>query len=96
MLIRKQFITLMDSLRLNMVAKDQVHPLLSDLMQALNKVAPLLPANWDSGSRDKLKEWLITLNTMRAHDDLTDDQVRGLLFDLETAHSEFHRSLDDK
>lgn len=32
------FITTMDSLKLNMVAVDQLYPLLNDLMQFLNKV----------------------------------------------------------
>jgi hypothetical protein len=32
------FITLMDSLKLNVTAVDEVHPQLSDLMQTLNKV----------------------------------------------------------
>ena len=34
------FITTMDSLKLNMVAVDQLYPLLNDLMQSLNKVRP--------------------------------------------------------
>lgn len=32
------FITLMDTLKLNVTAVDEVHPLLSDLLQTLNKV----------------------------------------------------------
>ena len=34
----QHFITTMDSLKLNMVAVDQVYPLLTDLVQSLNKV----------------------------------------------------------
>ena len=34
----QHFITTMDSLKLNMVAVDQIYPLLSDLVQALNRV----------------------------------------------------------
>lgn len=34
----QHFITTMDSLKLNMVAVDQIFPLLSDLVQALNRV----------------------------------------------------------
>lgn len=46
------FITTMDSLKLNMVAVDQLYPLLNDLMQSLNKaklpteIFPLLPKRW--------------------------------------------------
>ena len=44
----------MDSLKLNMVAVDQIHPLLSDLMQALNKVSSL-PADFDG--KMKIRNW---------------------------------------
>ncbi|KAJ3043213.1 calcium calmodulin-dependent protein kinase type 1G [Rhizophlyctis rosea] len=37
------FITLMDSLKLNLVAKDQIHPQLGDLIQSINKVSGLPP-----------------------------------------------------
>ncbi len=51
----------MDSLKLNMVAVDQIHPLLSDLVQSLGKVS--LPSNYVG--REKMKEWLITLNQLK-------------------------------
>lgn len=35
------FITLMDSIKLNLCAVDQLHPLLSDLIQSLNRVSSL-------------------------------------------------------
>ncbi|KAJ3330204.1 hypothetical protein HDU76_006221 [Blyttiomyces sp. JEL0837] len=44
--ITTSFITLMDSIKLNMIAMDQLHPLLSDLIQLLNKV-PNLPSEFD-------------------------------------------------
>ncbi|KAL3901016.1 MAG: hypothetical protein SGCHY_000919 [Lobulomycetales sp.] len=83
-------ITLMDSLKLSLVSVDQIHPLLSDLIQSLNKVSTL-PA--DFVGREKIKTWLIKLNHMRAADELTPDESRQLLFDLESAHAEFHRTL---
>eukprot|EP00268_Persea_americana_P018152 TRINITY_DN1897_c0_g2_i1.p1 TRINITY_DN1897_c0_g2~~TRINITY_DN1897_c0_g2_i1.p1 ORF type:complete len:167 (+),score=23.62 TRINITY_DN1897_c0_g2_i1:433-933(+) len=39
----QNFITAMDSLKLNMVAVDQVHPLLADLLASLNKLGILPP-----------------------------------------------------
>lgn len=84
------FITLMDSLKLNMRAVDQIHPLLSDLMVALNQVS-LLPADYDG--KGKVREWLIVLNKMRAADELDEEQTRQILFDLENAHNAFYRSL---
>lgn len=82
----------MDSLKLNLIAVDQIHPLLSDLMQSLNKVS--LMGTFEGKSR--IKEWLIILNKMKANDELGEDQVRQLLFDLENAHTSFYRCLSEK
>eukprot|EP00160_Parvularia_atlantis_P016317 Unigene5122_Nuclearia_a/m.15720 Unigene5122_Nuclearia_a/g.15720 ORF Unigene5122_Nuclearia_a/g.15720 Unigene5122_Nuclearia_a/m.15720 type:complete len:226 (-) Unigene5122_Nuclearia_a:95-772(-) len=89
----QHFITLMDSLRLNLAAVDQIHPLLSDLMNSLNHVSSL-PADFEG--KTKVKQWLVQLNQMRASDELNADQVRQLLFDLENAHNAFYRSLSQK
>jgi predicted metalloendopeptidase len=56
------FITLMDSLKLNVTAVDEIFPQLSDLMQTINR-ADL--KNLLKKSKDKIKEWLITLNKMK-------------------------------
>ncbi|RKP00320.1 hypothetical protein CXG81DRAFT_13377 [Caulochytrium protostelioides] len=85
------FITLMDSLKLNMVAVDEIHPQLSDLIQSLNRIDGL-PATYEGKSR--IRDWLVLLNKKKASDQLDDGQVRQLLFDLESAHTEFHRFLD--
>ena len=82
----------MDSLKLNLVAIDQIHPLLSDLMQSLNKVS--LMGTFDG--KAKIKDWLITLNKLKATDELDETQVRQLLFDLENAHTSFYRCLSEK
>jgi ESCRT-I complex subunit VPS28 len=44
----------MDSLRLKMLAVDQIHPLLSDLIQSINNVTILPP---DFAPKEKIKEW---------------------------------------
>jgi ESCRT-I complex subunit VPS28 len=72
------FITLMDALKLNVIAVDEIHPILSDLIQALNK-----STSKSSGGKLKIKEWLVELNLKRASDELTEAQTRQLLFDLE-------------
>lgn len=84
------FITLMDSLKLNMTAVDQIHPLLSDLIQSINNVSQL-PS--DYAGKLKIRDWLITLNKMKASETIDEEQTRQLLFDLESAHTEFHRGL---
>jgi ESCRT-I complex subunit VPS28 len=50
----QNFITAMDSLKLHMVAVDQLQPLLHDLMDSLNKVSSL-PPEWEG--KTKLKNW---------------------------------------
>ena len=87
----QHFITLMDSIKLNLMAVDQLHPLLSDLMACLNRMQAALPTAFQG--RDRIREWLIVLNRMKASDELSETQVRQLLFDLENAHGEFYRSL---
>ncbi|KAI9207436.1 VPS28 protein-domain-containing protein [Polychytrium aggregatum] len=84
------FITLMDALKLNLVAVDQIHPLLSDLVQNLNKVTHLPP---DYTGKKRIVHWLITLNKMKASDTINEEQTRQLLFDLESAYSEFRSAL---
>lgn len=64
----------MDALKLNYKSKDQLHPLLSDLMTSLNT-----SMSKDFEARGKIVQWLITLNQMRAADELNGDQSRQVL-----------------
>ncbi|ELR18496.1 vacuolar protein sortingassociated protein 28, putative [Acanthamoeba castellanii str. Neff] len=84
------FITAMDSLKLNMNAIDQVHPLLTDLFESLNRISALAP-NFEG--KAKVRHWLSLMASMKASDELNDEQVRQLLFDLETSYTAFHNSL---
>ena len=70
----------MDSLKLNMLAVDQLHPQLSDLIQSLHKIGSL-PS--DYSGKTKIKEWLIKLNKLKASDEISTQDARQLLFDLE-------------
>ena len=72
------FITLMDSLKLNVIAVDEIHPQLADLIQALNR-----SSTGDTDGKRKIKEWLVELNRKQASDELSETQTRQLLFDLE-------------
>ena len=67
----QKFITFMDALKLKYKSKDQLHPHLSDLMASLNTSMPR-----DFEGRAKIVQWLISLNQMRAADELTEDQSR--------------------
>lgn len=89
----QHFITAMDSLKLEMRAVDELHPHLSDLMESLAKVGDLPP---DHVAKENVGRWLRSLNTMRATDELSDEQVRQMSFDLEQAYNAFHKHLQDK
>jgi len=86
----QNFITAMDSLKLNMVAVDQVHPLLSDLSASLNKLTILPP---DFEGKTKMREWIARLSKMGAADELTEQQARQLHFDLESSYNSFMAAL---
>ncbi|KAL7602546.1 vacuolar protein sorting-associated protein 28 homolog 1 [Lactuca sativa] len=84
------FITAMDTLKLNMVAVDQVFPLLSDLLGSLNKMSILPP---DFEGKTKMKEWIGRLAKMGAADELTEQQSRQLQFDLDSSYNSFMAAL---
>uniref|UniRef100_K3WYG6 Vacuolar protein sorting-associated protein 28 homolog n=1 Tax=Globisporangium ultimum (strain ATCC 200006 / CBS 805.95 / DAOM BR144) TaxID=431595 RepID=K3WYG6_GLOUD len=82
----QNFITLMDVLKLNIRAVDEIQPLVSEMMASLTQVSGLPP---DFECREKLEGWLRTMNGMRASDELDEDQARQLSFDLERAYASF-------
>lgn len=82
----QSFITLMDVLKLNIRAVDEIQPLICDMMASLTMVSGLPP---DFEGRNKMETWLRTLNTMRASDELDDEQVRQLSYDLDRAYASF-------
>ncbi|KAJ5948295.1 hypothetical protein N7466_001310 [Penicillium verhagenii] len=85
----ENFITFLDALKLNMVSKDALHPLLSEVIQSVNKVT-----DGEFENRGKIIQWLITLNQMRATEELSDDQARELAFDIEQAYQGFKSTLN--
>lgn len=84
------FITLMDKLRLEIKAMDELHPDLSDLMDTMNRLS-ILPSDFEG--KEKVRYWLSTLNAMQASDELSETQVRQLLFDLDTSYNAFNKIL---
>ena len=87
------FITAMDSLRINMTAVDQLHPLLNDLYMSLCKVQQPSGDESSSVGKTKIREWNKTLENMRASDELSEEQTRQLLYDLDTSYNAFMASL---
>ncbi|KAL2168810.1 hypothetical protein VTG60DRAFT_6849 [Thermothelomyces hinnuleus] len=80
----QDFITFLDALRLGLLAKDQLHPLLTDVIQSVNKVT-----DRDFDSRGKIVQWLITLNQMKASEELSEEQARELELDINSAYQGF-------
>jgi len=89
----QHFITLMDSLKLEMKAVDELHPSLSDLMESINKVSDLPP---DHDAKVKVKKWLLKLNQLKASDELDDEDVRQMLMDLDQAYNSFHKFIETR
>jgi len=84
MIISENFITLFDAIKLNMLSKDTLHPILVEIIQAVNKVT-----NIDFEMKGKIIQWLITLNQMRAAEELSLEQGRELQFDMNQAYDGF-------
>ncbi|XP_066141767.1 vacuolar protein sorting-associated protein 28 homolog [Euwallacea fornicatus] len=84
------FITIMDKLRLDIRAMDDLHPEIRDLLDTMNRLS-ILPSDFEG--KQKVSEWLSTLNSMQASDELSEAQVRQLLFDLESSYASFNKVL---
>lgn len=84
----QDFITFLDALKLGLLAKDQLHPLLTDVIQSVNKVT-----DRDFENRGKIIQWLIALNQMKATEELSEDQARELELDINSAYQGFKNTL---
>lgn len=88
LLATENFITFLDALKLNMLSKDSLHPLLSEVIQSVNQIT-----NLDFENRGKIISWLIRLNGMRATEELSEAEARELSFDIEGAYAGFKGTL---
>jgi len=86
----QHFITTIDGLQLNLKAVDEIQPHVKELMENINKVTTL---PMEHPSRKNIQQWLLKLNTMKASDELSDDDKRQMSFDMENAYSEFVKFL---
>lgn len=83
------FITLIDALKLNYRAKDQLHPLMAELLLSINKVS-----RQDFEYRQKLVDWIVKINKMKVDEQLNDTEIRELIFDLDMAYKNFYTLLE--
>mmetsp|Transcript_14863 Transcript_14863/g.44902 ORF Transcript_14863/g.44902 Transcript_14863/m.44902 type:complete len:215 (-) Transcript_14863:1649-2293(-) len=84
------FITCLDSVRLSMLAVDQLQPSLNDLMSALNKMTEL-PADFEG--RKRVLGWLRKLADLRADYELDGIEARQLEHDLNSSYTEWQQTL---
>lgn len=98
------FITIMDAIKLNYRTKDQLHPLLAELLLSINRVTPLQRNNTQGdqdtagsqsgeGNKKKLVEWIVKINKMKINQELDDKDAKELLFDLDVAYKNFYSLL---
>lgn len=86
------FITVMDKLKLEIRAKDEIHPDLKDLTDSMERMSTL-PSGFEG--KAQVDRWLGTLNGMAASDELDENQVRQMVFDMESAYNAFNKFLHD-
>ncbi len=93
------FITCMDALKLNYRTREQLHPLLSNLVVSLNDLVMSHgagdPTSLDFVGKSKLVSWLIRLNGLAAEHELSQAEADAFLEDLDTAYRGFYTSLED-
>lgn len=90
----QNFITLMDALKLSFRAKDQLHPLLSDLMTSITQ--------HDTDTQDETPElegkgrivkWLIRINQMKVSEEISEEEARELFFEVEGLYAAYLKTL---
>ncbi|KRZ59193.1 Vacuolar protein sorting-associated protein 28 -like protein [Trichinella nativa] len=69
------FITIMDKLKLEIKAVDELHPDLRDLVDTMNRMTSL-PTDFEG--KAKVKPWFELLDSMRATEELDDEQARQM------------------
>ena len=84
----ENFITLLDAIKIGMVEKDMLHPLLVDIITSVNKVTDI-----EFEDKSKIVQWLITLNQMKAAEKLNEEQARQFHFDMNQAYIGFKHTL---
>lgn len=81
----QNFITVMDALRLHYRAPDELHPLLAPVIASVDAVRG--KASFEG--RGDIVKWLIRLNQMKAGEEITEEQQREMLWDVDRAYNQF-------
>ncbi|XP_054154165.1 vacuolar protein sorting-associated protein 28 homolog [Oppia nitens] len=86
------FITTIDKLRLEIKSMDELQPDLRELYDTMNRLT-LLSSSFVG--KEKVMQWLTTMSSMAASDELSENQVRQLIFDLESSYNAFNNLLHE-
>ena len=84
------FVTLQDAIKLGMLSVDTLQPHVEDICDKLSRFSGLPP---DSDIKNKVQKWLRTLNSMKASDQLDEEQGRQMAFDISAAHDAFYKMI---
>lgn len=87
------FITTMDSIRLGMVAVDEILPTMKELLVSLSKLTKL-PAECTATAT--VQSWYSKLYGKHATYEMPEEDKRQLLYDLESAYQELINALERK
>jgi ESCRT-I complex subunit VPS28 len=85
----EHFITCKDSLDVGYKECLDLLPLIRDLQQSIVSITNMPQL----AGMERITNWLVTLNNMRASESLTEDQIKQLKLDLELAYTSFSRWL---
>lgn len=88
--ITQLFVTILDAIRLDLVAVDTLQPHVEDICDKLSRFSGLPP---DSDIKAKVQKWLRTLNAMKASEQLDAEQCRQMAFDISSAHEAFYKTI---
>lgn len=83
------FITVMDALKLNYKTREQLHPLMAELLLSINRVT-----SSDFENRNQLVEWIVKINKLQKGESLSDEECQKLTFSLESAYKSFYALLE--
>jgi len=84
------FITTLDKLRMNMISMDELYPDCKDLCENLSTLS-ILPSDFEG--RIKVEKWLDILKNMNVSAELTESQVREMIFDFEDGKNDLDKAL---
>ncbi|KAK6457269.1 vacuolar protein sorting-associated [Scheffersomyces xylosifermentans] len=91
--ITANFLTCMDAIKLNYRSKDQLHPLLSELVVNLNDLVENgNHKEFDFQGKSKLITWLIKLNNLD-NQELSAEDADSFFEDLDSGYKAFYESL---